>query len=216
MGNTSAEAPGEVISRKLKTYRGLRDWSQRELAERLDDLGLPLNRVTLAKIEAGGTRAGNTSVEEVLAIAAALSVPPLSLILPLEGERDIAITPSSPVNPFYALNWMLGLEPFAQQGSGGLHVKSHHDTWENSRRGLRMAITLNGLTREVRRAASRLDLVQPQQAEQAERNFDLLLMRLGQHLEAMREEGIDVDFFVLPSAWLDRIEQLHHETGGSR
>jgi transcriptional regulator with XRE-family HTH domain len=43
--------PSEVFAERMQEVRERRRWSQQELADRLDELGWPTDRSTLARIE---------------------------------------------------------------------------------------------------------------------------------------------------------------------
>jgi transcriptional regulator with XRE-family HTH domain len=88
------QRPGQVFARRVKEERKACGWNQQELVDRLRDLGYPISRPTLIRIEAGGTRAEKAPLQEVLALAAALGVHPGDLIAPLKDEDAVAITPN--------------------------------------------------------------------------------------------------------------------------
>lgn len=142
-------APGPLIAERVKHFRERQGWSQRQLAERLEVLGYPINRVTLAKIEGGGTRARNVSVEEMLALAAALSVPPLMLLVPLDGRRLLA-TPSTPMGSVLALNWIEGREPFAIDRGEGAIANADLATWKATGAPLQNAARLRSALEVIR------------------------------------------------------------------
>lgn len=81
--------------------------SQKELADRVTASGHMLSRVTLAKIEGATKRADRVSLEDVLAIAAALGVSPVDLIVPHAGE--LAITPATALDAEDARAWIRGV-----------------------------------------------------------------------------------------------------------
>lgn len=89
-----------------------RGWGQAELADRLAALGVTrLNRSTIAKIEAGGTRAQNLSLDDALAISAALGVAPVNMMLPTWHRDTVAITPKLKRPAGGARAWFRGLWP---------------------------------------------------------------------------------------------------------
>lgn len=103
-----AKAMGEILAERIvdeRTHQGL---SQQALVDRLAELGYPMNRVTLAKIEAGGTRARNIGLEEAFGLAAALSVPPSVLFLGLGYEDRVSVLPKMIVHPHLAAKWLRG------------------------------------------------------------------------------------------------------------
>jgi len=91
---------GEVFARRMREVRRRRDWSQADLANRLKELGHPIHRVTLTKIEQGGketaspearTRAQNVALEDVLAISFALGVSPIHMIVPRQPDARLRV-----------------------------------------------------------------------------------------------------------------------------
>ena len=112
MGEKYAErlAAGEVFARRMREVRERRGWSQQRLSDRLRELGHPLHRVTLAKIEQGGTRARKVPLEDVLAIAAALDVAPLHLFVPFEPSVRLVVGDVA-VAPQHARLWVRGRSP---------------------------------------------------------------------------------------------------------
>jgi transcriptional regulator with XRE-family HTH domain len=94
MENTS---PREIFARRVREARKRRGWKQQQLADRLAELGYPgLSRATIAKIEDPTSTRSNASLEDVLAIAAALDCAPVHLIAPLEDDDVVQVTPGLP------------------------------------------------------------------------------------------------------------------------
>lgn len=121
---------GAVFADRLKKARKERGWTQQALADAMDELGHPINRVTIAKIEDGKTRATNVTVEELLVFAAALDMPPSLLLLPLGTEDRVAITPTLSVHPDAAMQWFEGEEPLlVWDEDKGRFVQRHRQAW---------------------------------------------------------------------------------------
>jgi transcriptional regulator with XRE-family HTH domain len=91
--------------------RKRRGWSQQELADRVTATGHRMHRLTVAKIESGGTRAQNASIADVLALAAALDVAPLHLLVPLDDDAAVAITPKEVHRAAVVRGWIRGGRP---------------------------------------------------------------------------------------------------------
>jgi len=68
-----------------------------------------MSRVTVTKIEKGTERAANTSLVELLAIAAALGMPLVHLLTPREDEQLLEIAPEVTVSAAEARAWIRGL-----------------------------------------------------------------------------------------------------------
>lgn len=73
----------------------------------MTELGLPTSRTTIVKIEKGGVRAENTSLQELLALAAALGVTPIQLLEP-RGNESLAVTPKLVLQADQARLWIRG------------------------------------------------------------------------------------------------------------
>lgn len=104
--------PGEILARRVKEARERRGWTQKQLAEELTGLGLPTARTTIVQIERGGTRASRAPLEEIMALALALSVAPVHLLVPIENETDVALTPTRTVHAKIARAWVRGIYLF--------------------------------------------------------------------------------------------------------
>jgi transcriptional regulator with XRE-family HTH domain len=65
--------PEELFRKRVERMRNRRGWSQRELARRVNDLGLPISQAAISLLEAGQRV---VSLNEAVAIAAALNVLP--------------------------------------------------------------------------------------------------------------------------------------------
>ena len=106
---TPDPAPSQVIARRIREWRDRRGISAAQLAERVDALGVEMNRAIVANIEHG--RRERITVEELLAFAAALAVPPVALVFPVGAEERVAATPRHPLDPFEAVLWFSGERP---------------------------------------------------------------------------------------------------------
>ncbi len=63
-----------------------------QLAERTKNLGYPISRVAISKIE-GNMRAGKCDIAELVVLAEALNLPPLRLLFPGEPDQNIEELP---------------------------------------------------------------------------------------------------------------------------
>ncbi|TCJ68724.1 UNVERIFIED_ORG: hypothetical protein EDC92_1485 [Dietzia maris] len=76
------------------------------LADETKGLGHHVSRTTLWELEAGKRK--NISVAELLIIAAALEVPPLSLVFPELPDGVVRALPDTPMTSFDAIRWASG------------------------------------------------------------------------------------------------------------
>jgi transcriptional regulator with XRE-family HTH domain len=117
----------QVFAYRLRDARLSKQWTQQDLAGAMERVGHPVNRATIAKIEAGARgvggghgsqpiRRGETaprpaSLAEAIAFAVALDVPPASLFLPITREDDVDLTPKVRVEVETAHAWVRGERP---------------------------------------------------------------------------------------------------------
>ena len=97
-----------IFAIRLREAREARGWRQQDLADRMSQLGSPMDRTTLAKIEKGKREA---RLGEVIALAAALDVAPTYLYLPIEGPEPVCLAPALAVDPGDARKWARGIKP---------------------------------------------------------------------------------------------------------
>ena len=83
-----------------------RRMSAQALADRCAELGLPIGRVAITKLENGIRE--KVSVAELLVLAAALEVPPVLLIFPVGREKAVEVLPARPLDPWHATLWLSG------------------------------------------------------------------------------------------------------------
>jgi transcriptional regulator with XRE-family HTH domain len=197
----------DVLAKKVRQYREAQGLRQEDLAERITKLGYPMNRVTLAKIEAGGTRTGNASLTEVLMLAAALDVPPPLLFLPL-GDVELMTMGTERVHPHLVLDWLAGDLAFTMSN----RMARDQQAWYRNAQPLFMFRRL----RELQNAASRVwptvDLAEG--VEVPDRRWELVdeaLTRLAEHLEYMRQAGLSVP--EMPDGWRERMATLGVDHG---
>jgi transcriptional regulator with XRE-family HTH domain len=81
-------SPTETFSFQLTEVRTRKGWTQQQLADRLAELGHPMGRSAISKIE-GGTR--HVTLDDEAAIAHALGVSPLHLTVPSRPEASVRI-----------------------------------------------------------------------------------------------------------------------------
>lgn len=102
-----AASRAAAIGRSVAELRGARGWSAVQLAARTAELGYPITRSTIAKIE-GAHRGGRLDVAEVVALAAALEVPPVQLVCPGLPDDELEVLPGVMVSSWQALRWFTG------------------------------------------------------------------------------------------------------------
>jgi transcriptional regulator with XRE-family HTH domain len=76
----------DVLRRRIREYRIHRGMSQKTLAERMSEVGLPLDDTMVSKIERG---VRGVEYDELLGFAYVFDVPLAELIAPMRGEQPI-------------------------------------------------------------------------------------------------------------------------------
>lgn len=104
--------PGQILATRVREARKRRGWRQQDLADRLAKIGhRHMPRTTIAKIEQGGVRADRAQLWEVMALAAALGVPPVHLITPDDDGAIVQITAKIEAPAIVARGWIRGERP---------------------------------------------------------------------------------------------------------
>ena len=94
------------LGKRVASWRERRGMTVQQLSDRCAELGLPIGRVTIAKLE-NGLRQGVTPYE-VIVLAAVLGVAPIELILPIGREKRVQLWPGAEVDPLSAVRWFCG------------------------------------------------------------------------------------------------------------
>lgn len=98
----------QVLSKQLPEIRQRLGLSAQAFAERAREAGLKFDRGTVSKIENGQR---GISLDEALAIAAALDVAPVHLFLPREDDAKVQVAPNVTVEAEQARLWFRGGRP---------------------------------------------------------------------------------------------------------
>lgn len=140
---TEAPQVGQVLGRRIEEVRRARRMTQAELAEKMTTMGYPMNRVTVAKIEAGGkegakpedvTRAVLAPLRDVMAFALALDVAPIHLFIPLEDDASIRLTERTETSAAVARMWMRGEVHLQPQDPRYFTSEVPRSEWEREER----------------------------------------------------------------------------------
>lgn len=98
------QAVATAVGTRVRRYRTERGLSAQALADRCEQLGYELKRSVIAEMENG--KRATVSVADVLVLARALRVPPLSLLLDLGAPFDAG--PMERIGGWEAYSWMTG------------------------------------------------------------------------------------------------------------
>ena len=99
---------GERVARFRKRAADVngKQMTVQALADRCAELGLPLGRLTITKLERGNRQA--VTPAEVMVLAVALEVPPVELIFPVGQSEYVEILPGRKVPALDGLRWFSG------------------------------------------------------------------------------------------------------------
>lgn len=95
---------GRVLAARARRAREARGWSQAELGRRMTEAGAPMTQTAVARLEGGGR---GVLVDELLALARVLDVPPVALLVDMAAQRT-PVTPTEAMPSYDALLWAIG------------------------------------------------------------------------------------------------------------
>ena len=101
-------SPSEVFRARLREVRRLKGWTQQQLADALASAGVKLDASGITRMERG-TR--GVTLDDVIAIAAALGVSPLHMLVPLENDEALNIAPGLTADTADVRAWIRGQRP---------------------------------------------------------------------------------------------------------
>ncbi len=104
--------------------RRRRGWTQDQLADRLEELGWPSDRIAVNKFEATRTGRSNRKItlDEAFAYAAALG-PSLTYMAgaPESPDEPVAVAPGLAIEAGHVRRWVSGLEPLQPDDARSFH-----------------------------------------------------------------------------------------------
>jgi transcriptional regulator with XRE-family HTH domain len=96
------------LTENVKRLRAARRWSLADLSNELEAVGRPILSSGLHRLEQGKRR---VDADDLVALAAAFHVSPISLLLPADGVDDVSLTVTKRVAAQAAWDWMRGRRP---------------------------------------------------------------------------------------------------------
>jgi transcriptional regulator with XRE-family HTH domain len=109
------------IGQRIAAHRKRHKMTVQAVADRCANLGLPIGRVTITKLE-GGRREAITPAE-LAVIAIALDAAPMDLLYPVGYEEDIEVAPGMRLDPHHALRWFNGELKLDAHGLGSWRLR---------------------------------------------------------------------------------------------
>ncbi|MCX4097611.1 helix-turn-helix domain-containing protein [Nocardia sp. alder85J] len=117
------------IGEAVAALRKAQDLTVAELSDKTRELGYPIHRVAITKIETNA-RSGKMDLAELITLAAALHRSPIELIYPEVPDGPVMVIPRETDSSFGALQWFSGEVPVAAKGAvlnkGALLMASRH------------------------------------------------------------------------------------------
>ena len=101
------------VGRAVQQARKAARWTALELAARCEELGYPISRVAISKIESN-SRAGKIDLAELIVLAAALNTSPVNLLYPGPYDTQIELMPKLDVTEYVAAEWFSGTSTYRQ------------------------------------------------------------------------------------------------------
>jgi transcriptional regulator with XRE-family HTH domain len=100
--------PTRVIGERVAALRRHRGWTQQDLAEALQAVGIDVERIVIAKLESG--RRSFVKVDELLALCVVLEISPTDMLVPrdLQDERYYRVVPNGTAQVANTRRWIAG------------------------------------------------------------------------------------------------------------
>jgi transcriptional regulator with XRE-family HTH domain len=100
--------PTRVIGERVAAIRRYRGWTQQDLADALQAVGIDIERIVIAKLESG--RRPFVKVDELLALCVVLEVSPTDLLVPkdVDDDRPYLVAPRAEARAVDAREWVRG------------------------------------------------------------------------------------------------------------
>ncbi|WP_082960566.1 MULTISPECIES: helix-turn-helix domain-containing protein [unclassified Mycobacterium] len=173
-------ALSQRIGQAVASRRKALDMTAQQLAERCKDLGVPIHRTTITKIENGRSR---FDLGELIVLAVALNTSPVGLVYPGPYEGLVDITPSVRVTEFQAAQWFSGLRPALEDDTNASDAARLRAGYRKSMETLAVLRTIDELqARKAKVVPTGKELTDEQRAENAflDRQIDRWLASLGE------------------------------------
>lgn len=107
---------GPIASNVVAAVRALRAerrWSYAELSAKMTEVGHPMGITSLQRLEVGRRR---VDPDDLVALAIAFDVAPVTLLLPATTEGEIPLTESVKVPAALAWGWVRAVQPITDPG----------------------------------------------------------------------------------------------------
>jgi transcriptional regulator with XRE-family HTH domain len=137
----------DFVGTRVKEIRQSRGWTAKELADRCAEAGAPeITVAVIANMETGrrdaeGRRRRDVTIDETLALAYALEVPPVFLFIPLNGNERLRVTSKMEMDAPFAAAWADGDDAatrylFGEMAPRGDEERARWAKWRRAARPL--------------------------------------------------------------------------------
>jgi transcriptional regulator with XRE-family HTH domain len=132
----------DFVGLRIKEIRQSHGWTAKDLADRCAEVGAPeITAAVIANIETGrrdadGRRRREVTIDETLALAYALEVPPVFLFVPLNGDERLHVTAKIEMDAPSAAAWVNGDDTALRYlfNKVGPRTDEEKDSWAKWRR----------------------------------------------------------------------------------
>lgn len=100
--------PTQLIGERVAALRRYRGWTQQDLANALQAVGIDVERIVIAKLEGG--RRSFVKVDELLALCVVLEISPTDMLVPrdLHDDRYYRVVPKGTAQVANTREWVRG------------------------------------------------------------------------------------------------------------
>ncbi|NYI03420.1 helix-turn-helix domain-containing protein [Allostreptomyces psammosilenae] len=213
MAELTAAVAGRI--RRLRKERGL---TGEGLAEACSALGVPVPRNVIANLETG--RRTTIDLPELLVLARALEVPPITLLFPLGETPTVTVLPGWDVPVWDAVAWFTGEEPLDEAPPKG-SPREVLETFRAHADAVAVAMTSTRQAQDRRRrATTTLDPDRRAALLATAAQYEELALTDCRELKAaraaMRQRGLTPPALPTELAFIDETEAETSSTGGDR
>lgn len=101
----------KTVAAEVRRYREQRGLSAQQFADACTAVGVPMKRSVIANFENG--RRASVGVDELLAFARVLDIPPIYLMVPVGRVEWVEMQPGMESDPYRVAMWISGEVPFS-------------------------------------------------------------------------------------------------------
>jgi transcriptional regulator with XRE-family HTH domain len=155
-----------------------------ELARRTADLGYPISRGAIAKIESN-LRSGKVDVAELLVLSAALDIPPVLLLFPeFSTNGSVEVLPGVVTSEDEAVRWVSGRIAFPH----GADPEDVEDLPRPPNDGVKLIAAASSLERALEEHSALMRLLHPSQSQENRDTTRGMLQLNRERIAAIKKE----------------------------